>query len=498
MIRLKSLELFRFKNVEHGKIDFSELPSGGSITGIYGQNGSGKTAVVNALDCLKRLFAGEPQDRLSSDFLFDQASDLEIHARYDISHPDEIFEGEAEIGYQVRLAKGETNVLHPVSEAITYKSQYGSRRLIIKHSVASSEIIEGYDDKPIITWSYAPKGHWKTIRAFNSDIERYFTLGEGASQNSGSSFLFSKEFVMGLLIFISNCKDMQSDGFRGDLPVAVRAASSEVIIPLMLAITQLQNHARNRMHVVPTSRSSAVSFNLMYFSTIENNPRLGSHSFMSLETDAPCNVPIERFNVLKETADRINSVLSALIPDYSIQVKDLGPVVLEQGEEGRRIELMSKRSGKLIPFRCESEGIQKITCITSLLIDVYIDENCCVVIDELDSGVFEFLLGELLEVLSQKAKGQLIFTAHNLRALETLPSKCLVFTTSNPENRFVRFKGVKSSNNLRDLYLRAINLGGQDEEIYRPTDRFAIDSAFFRAGHQDERSFEELLESLGE
>ena len=31
-------------------------------------------------------------------------------------------------------------------------------------------------------------------------------------------------------------------------------------------------------------------------------------------------------------------------------------------------------------------------------------------------------------------------------------------------------------------YLRAINLGGQSEVVYEPTNKFAIDSAFFEAG----------------
>ena len=41
-------------------------------------------------------------------------------------------------------------------------------------------------------------------------------------------------------------------------------------------------------------------------------------------------------------------------------------------------------------------------------------------VDELDSGIYEYLLGECLEVMQDKAKGQLIFTSHNLRPLEIL------------------------------------------------------------------------------
>ena len=36
------------RNISHGVLDFDDLPTGGSVTGIYGQNGSGKTTVIDA------------------------------------------------------------------------------------------------------------------------------------------------------------------------------------------------------------------------------------------------------------------------------------------------------------------------------------------------------------------------------------------------------------------------------------------------------------------
>lgn len=116
-----------------------------------------------------------------------------------------------------------------------------------------------------------------------------------------------------------------------------------------------------------------------------------------------------------------------------------------------------------------------------LLVDVYAKPGACVAIDEFDSGVFEFLLGEILQVLQDHGKGQLVFTAHNLRPLEVVDKGSLIFTTANPKNRYVPFKGSRESNNLRSQYLRAINLGGQPEVVYEPTNKFAIDGAFFEA-----------------
>ncbi len=73
-------------------------------------------------------------------------------------------------------------------------------------------------------------------------------------------------------------------------------------------------------------------------------------------------------------------------------------------------------------------------------------------IDELDAGVFEYMLGELLDIFAKSAKGQLIFTSHN----------------------------------LRDVYLRGITLGGQAEVIYEERDSMKIARAFRKAGRDEQ------------
>ena len=85
----------------------------------------------------------------------------------------------------------------------------------------------------------------------------------------------------------------------------------------------------------------------------------------------------------------------------------------------------------------------------------------------------------------------------SLRALECLPVGSLVFTTTNPENRYIRFKGKGRTNNLRSQYIRALNLGGQNETVYEPTDSIEIDSAFFNADNDTDEDFEALLARIG-
>ena len=87
-----------------------------------------------------------------------------------------------------------------------------------------------------------------------------------------------------------------------------------------------------------------------------------------------------------------------------------------------------------------------------------------------------------MHILSEKGKGQLIFTSHNLRPLETIDRGFIAFTTTNPENRYIRFTNIKTTNNLRDFYFRDIVLGEQNEPVYEMTNNAEIALALREAG----------------
>lgn len=59
-VRVRSVDIENFKSVRKGHIDFvSPVRGGASITGVYGQNGSGKTALIDAMSILQRILSGQ-------------------------------------------------------------------------------------------------------------------------------------------------------------------------------------------------------------------------------------------------------------------------------------------------------------------------------------------------------------------------------------------------------------------------------------------------------
>ncbi len=210
---------------------------------------------------------------------------------------------------------------------------------------------------------------------------------------------------------------------------------------------------------------------------------MGVKGDLTIPLMEPVVLKEERKQLLDRIVSQMNTVLYTIIPGMKIDINNHGRQMMDDGKEGYKVGLMSVRDGMLpIPIRMESDGIIKMISILNAFIQAFGNSSICLVIDELDAGIFEYMLGELLDIFNKSAKGQLIFTSHNLRALEMLSDESIMFSTTNPKRRYIHMKNVKPTNNFRDVYLRGITLGGQEEVIYEETDSLKIARAFRKAG----------------
>ena len=195
----------------------------------------------------------------------------------------------------------------------------------------------------------------------------------------------------------------------------------------------------------------------------------------ALPIDQPVTIPNRYLEIIQQVIETISTVLCEIVPGAQLSLVELGTELMENGEQGTKIQLareLSCANGKLhlLPLKYESEGIKKIISVLHLLIAAYNSPSITLAIDELDSGIYEYLLGELLRIMQKSGKGQLIFTSHNLYPLETLESNSIVFTTTNPSARYTRIKSVRATNNLRSMYLREVILGSDDDaSLYEET-----------------------------
>ena len=233
--------------------------------------------------------------------------------------------------------------------------------------------------------------------------------------------------------------------------------------------------------VITNENLGAINLNTIFPLTVKTNRSVGNF----IITDQNIVIEESLCDEVHKIINQINIVLTSIIPNMSLELFEKNKEFVENDKINVVLQLISIRDNKKIPFKNESAGIKKIVSILSALIATYNDNKVCLVIDELDSGIFEYLLGELLAILEDGINGQLIFTSHNLRILEKLNKASLVFTTTNKDNRYIRLKNIKTTNNLRDFYIREMTMQEQNETLYEETNNGDIEFALYEAGVLD-------------
>lgn len=457
-MRLAEITLQDFKNVRNGNIRLDDRHAGYSanILGLYGQNGSGKTALIDAVNLLSHVLRGIAVPSRYADYINVDADRAILSYRLTLTDS----EGSCDIWYQFQLTR-EADDTDDASDDPVADTAY---RSIITDEVLSFKCCNGESSiKKTVLIDTRTSGVLlpnKRIDELTGSAGLDLTdllVHKKYARATSRSFIFSKEL-----------SDIYERGCTNALYLKI--------------LRHLRSYGDRELFTIGTDNAGEISLNILPIAFKYWDERGETFGKIRLLLDKKSIVPTAALETVRTIISNMNVVLEQLVPGLTISIRDLGPIVTKSGQVAEQIQLMSLKNGKEIPLRYESEGIKKIVSILQLLIVVYNHPSITVAIDELDDGIFEYLLGELLRIISEKGKGQLIFTSHNLRPLETINKRFVAFTTTNPDNRYIRIKNVKGNNNLRDFYYRDITLGEQKEELYKPTNNARIALAFREAG----------------
>ena len=160
---------------------------------------------------------------------------------------------------------------------------------------------------------------------------------------------------------------------------------------------------------------------------------------------------------------KYENVLNIFFTQAYADIKSVKYVIEEKDDKIRYKLFFNKMIGgtlKSIPIELESEGTKKIIEEFDTLIGAIMGET--VIIDEIDNGIHDLLMKNIILSIKDEITGQLIITTHNTLLLEILPKECIYILSADYEgNKYINSIKeygitIQKNHNARDLYFKGL------------------------------------------
>ena len=473
-IRITEITLENFKSVKYGKIVFNcgkkFIPYGtqSDILGLYGQNGSGKTSLIEALSILRHAMSGIPVPDEYADCIDVEAEYSSLSFGFEFQYPDH---GDyptnndiRKVAYSLKLSKVE-------KESIETPHIYVNDEAMDELVPVSAFRVKIFDE--VLKMSGTVCGQKTQLKPFcDTSKEKSYIEPSTKAKLLVGSLDEKKKVQLGVNKSLAETRS-QSFVFMGEMMKLYHENSGYSVY--YQTLIELKMWAKYYLFVVDSKSTGLIRLKYMLPVFVDNEPQIIPIGRRFECSEKSCKNMRDFFKSL-------SAVLTQIVPGLTVEIMDHGQILLKNGKIGHAVELVAKRGEITIPLRCESDGVRKLISTLNLLIMVYNQKSTTVAYDEFDAGVFEYLLGEILQVIQSSGKGQFIFTSHNMRPLEVLNKDYVWFTTTDPNDRYIKLVGLGETNNLRRVYYREISMHENYDNLYNETKRNMIVSALRKAG----------------
>lgn len=433
-LRLAEIKMKDFMGVEYGELTFSRLKRDwndeekiwkSNVVGIYGPNGSSKTTVVESLQLLKRVF-----------YISKARIDSKLRKFLNPPFPGHyirVGSDTAELTFLFHCCSDEG----PIAKSFRYSfSITGDDPLKIEN-----ELFQILDEKGKAIHSLSTKGiadnptdFFESLVDPNQTIPR---LSDNTSICNDISLILQYSKILPA----SQKKEAR----------ILFNQFAEIITSHLEILFEDREKAALRNDSLPTIPIPLIPFSksTTYGLYLNNGEIIGRNHLLCGKKETVSETLLRQVNFLSDT-------LETLVPNIRLSVKD----------EKDKLVMYVDKDGVSIPLEKESYGIKKLIYLCCYIPALFQSSAYMLIIDELDEGLFEHLLGSILMAIQNKAEGQLIFTAHNLRPLQCLDHGSIRFALlpsdtdkdqTKKTNQYSEINCLNKRSNLRDIYYNALN-----------------------------------------
>lgn len=352
------------------------------IKGIYGENGSGKTAIMTAVKIMTRLI-------LDRNYLSDSVNQRllaeNINKKTGRATLEAEFYAQGRIGpfiyhYRADLEIREDERVYLIKEILERKIGHNSQGQYVTAFMTENGELVSFGKDELFAFSKIRSQNLLEQRSFATFVNLIEEANLHHISNDWQHMLALATFAADLYIWIDG-----EDDQRGDI-----------------AVKLLQEKDQSSL------RESADLTILSWASTFRQDKKENI-------------IPKARMDWYTQEVRKLYSFIRI----FKTDLKDIRIDKKEYGEDFYLCRLIMVYDGYELDREYESRGIRKLMNLFDAL-----DAACkgnIVFIDELDSNINDIYLGKLIEYFVYYGKGQLCFTAHNLSLMSILRnSKCAI------------------------------------------------------------------------
>lgn len=362
-----------------------------NVKGIYGMNGSGKSAIIISVDILRNLLINEnylnnPIVQGSLDEIINKKiEELHIGTKFLFKVSEDrayLYE------YEVVLKKNDFGKYVIDSEQLSYRNAFSKKDEFIPVFKVKKGEIEYVNTEEDIVLENELREKTKNLLS-----------------NSSASSLFFMEFNYNKIKNVDNNKTVNLASISmGTLALMWYSFNMHVYID------QSDNHTDYFVNNILNKNSEkdikihTAWMNVLHIFDIQNL------SIFSCKTDT---IPVDKYKAYKDFVKKLKKFIQIFKPelkDIEIEKKDKGVDYV--------CSLNMVYEGFSINNEFESTGIKKLIKLYAYLQEMV--KGGIVFIDELDSNLHDVYLCALLEYLMDYGQGQLCFTTHNVGPMDIL------------------------------------------------------------------------------